>query len=98
MQNNTAVIVAVVSRGGDCAARDMPGVGTRIVKHLDWIYNHMEQNLNHPKILAEAYDTNSPYSQGETVKSDIQNKPQILQVQIFSIFLLLPSRELAWIM
>ena len=36
-----ATLLAVVSRGGECAAKDMPGVGTRISRHLEWINKHM---------------------------------------------------------
>ncbi len=35
--SQTATLIGVVSRGGECAARDMPGVGTRINRHLEWL-------------------------------------------------------------
>ncbi len=34
---HTAYLVGIVSRGGECAAKDSPGVVTRVKRHLKWI-------------------------------------------------------------
>ena len=36
-KDKRATIVGVVSRGGDCAANNSPGIYTNVQKHLKWI-------------------------------------------------------------
>ena len=39
-----AVAIGLVSRGGDCAAKNQPGVAMRVKKLLDWIH-HIVDNV-----------------------------------------------------
>ena len=36
-KDGRATVVGVVSRGGDCAAFNSPGIYTNVQKHLKWI-------------------------------------------------------------
>merc|ERR1712080_58630 len=38
-----ATVIGVVSRGGDCAAFNSPGIYTNIQKHLDWIHEKIHK-------------------------------------------------------
>ena len=38
-----ATVVGVVSRGGDCAAFNSPGIYTNVQKHLKWINKRIKK-------------------------------------------------------
>ena len=36
-----ATLVAIISRGAECAEKDQPGIGARVTTSLKWIKDHM---------------------------------------------------------